>query len=243
MQGVAIPHEVPGIPPAPGRDTHVSPYAAGPIRVAALYVERNGAYYGLPHVDPWDRERDARLYDGPHPVVAHPPCERWTRMHGFIEHVYPGRFRRGDDGGCFAAALAAVRRWGGVLEHPEASAAWAAHGLVKPPQSGGWVRADALLGYDGWTCMVEQGAYGHRSRKRTWLYACHVELPTLRRATGVYQWAVPLEYNTREGRQRAIRTGVCQRLSHRQRAATPPAFRDLLISIAVTVQPGARHAV
>jgi hypothetical protein len=30
------------------------------MKVAALYVERDGAYYGLPNVDPWDAERDAR---------------------------------------------------------------------------------------------------------------------------------------------------------------------------------------
>jgi hypothetical protein len=35
MQGAAIPHEVPGVVPAPGRDTHVSPYAAGPIPASA----------------------------------------------------------------------------------------------------------------------------------------------------------------------------------------------------------------
>lgn len=44
--------------------------------IAALYVEKGGAYYGLEGVDPWDEQRDARLYDGPWPVVAHPPCER-----------------------------------------------------------------------------------------------------------------------------------------------------------------------
>ena len=49
------------------------------MKVAALYVETNGVYYGLPDVDPWDEERDARLYDGPWPVVAHPPCARWVR--------------------------------------------------------------------------------------------------------------------------------------------------------------------
>lgn len=51
--------------------------------IAALFVERDGAYYGIGGVDPWDQERDARLYVGPHPVVAHPPCERWGRYwHG-----------------------------------------------------------------------------------------------------------------------------------------------------------------
>lgn len=44
--------------------------------VAALYVEPNGIYFGLPNVDPWDIYRDARTYPGPWPVVAHPPCKR-----------------------------------------------------------------------------------------------------------------------------------------------------------------------
>ncbi len=107
------------------------------MKVAALYVQTAGCYFGVPDVDPWDIERDARKYAGPHPVVAHPPCERWSKLSGFVEHVYPGRFKRGDDGGCFASALASVRAHGGVLEHPEGSAAWNAHGLIRPPRWGG----------------------------------------------------------------------------------------------------------
>ena len=32
------------------------------IEVAALFVQTNGAYFGLPFVDPWDEHRDARKY-------------------------------------------------------------------------------------------------------------------------------------------------------------------------------------
>ncbi len=102
--------------------------------IAALYVHRNGVYYGLPHVDPWDEARDARRYDGPHPVVAHPPCSRWCRLAGLVEARWG--HKRGDDGGCFAAALASVRKWGGVLEHPAYSDAWPAHDLNAPPTGG-----------------------------------------------------------------------------------------------------------
>ena len=42
-------------------------------KIAALFVEKNGIYYGLPGVDPWGKDRDARIYDGPYPVIAHPP--------------------------------------------------------------------------------------------------------------------------------------------------------------------------
>lgn len=197
--------------------------------IAALYVQEGGCYYGLPDVDPWPEARDARLYGGPWPVVAHPPCERWGR---YWSGGPSARVRRlkGDDGGCFSAALAAVRQWGGVLEHPADSHAWAAHGLVAPPRAGGWIAAD-LIG--GWTCCIEQGWYGHRARKATWLYAYGVELVTLR-------WgAAPGEflrlddgYHTADERRRAHSTGVVQRLSKRQRAATPEPFRDVLISLA-----------
>ena len=214
---------------APGTDAS----GAGQT-VAALFVETGGVYSGLPGVDPWDRARDARLYAGPYPVIAHPPCERWGRYWGGAPTTWP-RLKLGDDKGCFAAALSAVRRWGGVLEHPEGSHAWNAFGLRTPPKSGGWVEADYQGFAGGWTCCVEQGWYGHRARKATWLYACHVELPELRwgRAPGDF---VRLDegYHGAEERARAVRTGACQRLSKRQRAATPIPFRDVLLSIART---------
>src|SRR6478609_11904694 len=134
--------------------------------IAALYVEKDGAYFGLPGVDPWDEARDARKYAGPHPIVAHPPCQRWGRFwHGSTRK--PHQFQLGDDGGCFAAALASVRKWGGVLEHPAHSSAWRAFWLSEPHRAG-WSVADD---FGGWTCQVEQGHYGHRARKATWLYA------------------------------------------------------------------------
>ena len=90
--------------------------AQPPRTIAALYVEKGGVYYGLDGVDPWDEERDARLYDGPHPVVAHPPCNVWGQLAPVNEARYGTPV--GHDKGCFAAALEAVETWGGVLEHP-----------------------------------------------------------------------------------------------------------------------------
>ena len=187
--------------------------------IAALYVQRDGAYFGLPDVDPWDEARDARLYAGPHRVIAHPPCSRWCRLAGLVEARWG--HRRGEDGGCFAAALASVRRWGGVLEHPAYSDAWAAYDLPVPPASGGWVRG--LCG--GWTCHVEQGHYGHAARKATWLYAVDVPLPSMRwgraRGSALVSWCAN---GTRADEQRP-------RIGKHAAAATPPAFRDLLLSM------------
>lgn len=195
--------------------------------VAALYVATGGAYFGLDGVDPWDASRDARLYAGPYPVVAHPPCERWGK-YATGGPAAPRTRTRGDDGGCFAAALASVREWGGVLEHPQGSAAWAAHGLTTPPRAGGWVSAGD---WRGWTCCVEQGHYGHPARKATWLYAVGCDLPDLPRGPAPETWRGDTTRSER-WRARAEKDGVCVLLSRKQRAATPRAFRDLLVAMA-----------
>lgn len=187
--------------------------------IAALFVQRGGVYYDLPDVDPWDEERDARLYPGPWPIVAHPPCARWGR------YWNRGGHELGADDGCFAAALEALKRWGGVLEHPEGSAAWRHFDLATPPRSGGWINAD-FYG-ELWTCCVEQGAYGFRSSKKTWLLCSQVEPKIL-------QWGKVLRHDLTPGRAR--RTGILQKLSRRQRSATPLEFRDVLLSMARSVQ-------
>lgn len=193
--------------------------------IAALFVQKNGCYFGLEGVDPWDEARDARTYAGPWPVVAHPPCSRWCRLAGLVEARWG--HKRGEDGGCFAAALAAVQEWGGVLEHPAYSDAWEAFGLLKPPRHGGWVRD--LWG--GWTAHVEQGRYGHVAKKATWLYAQAPSLPSLKwghdpdqRSQALVSWC---GNHVKSGETRP-------RVGKQAAAKTPPEFRDLLLSIAAS---------
>lgn len=181
--------------------------------IAALFVEKGGCYWGLPNVDPWDKERDARLYAGPWPVVAHPPCERWSQMN----QVNAARwgYKIGEDDGVFESALRSIRAWGGVLEHPAESKAFGAFGLPRP-QSGGWSRTMS----DDWVTEVRQVAYGHKATKRTWLVSHGTRLPPVdwRRLRGTHQiggFDVTLP-----------------RLPRRDRARTPHAFRDLLIRMA-----------
>ena len=205
--------------------------------IAALYVETDGAYFGLPGVDPWDEPRDARKYAGPHPVVAHPPCQRWGRFwHGST--AKPHQFKKGDDGGCFDQAFAAVSRWGGVIEHPADSHAWEAFDIPKPPRSGGWVSAG--MGYgspEAYTCCVYQGHYGHFSGKPTWLYVSNIkrwDLPELRWGkTEQRLHPIALE---RHGYEKARRIGMMAMVGGKDktriRNATPPEFRQLLIDIA-----------
>jgi hypothetical protein len=164
------------------------------------------------------------------PVVAHPPCQRWGRFwHGSPRK--PHQFRLGDDGGCFAAALAAVRSCGGVLEHPADSHAWKAHGIAAPKRGAGWLRLSARE----WTCYVEQGNYGHTARKGTWLFYVGACQPPELIWTRLPQRLDPVMVE-RHGYEYARRKGMVSMIGGKDktkiRNATPVKFRDLLLSLA-----------
>jgi hypothetical protein len=185
--------------------------------IAALFVATGGCYYGLPDVDPWDIHRDARLYPGPHPVVAHPPCQLWVNFASLNFARYGGEHNRpGNDNGCFASALASVRAWGGVLEHPAGSSAFPAHDIPSP-HGLGW---QVTMRRDEYVCEVWQSAYGHRARKRTWL---------------LYVGAPPadLRWIARPGEaQVGWFDRIKPTLSKKEASATPVEFRDALIGLA-----------
>jgi hypothetical protein len=190
----------------------------GKHSVAALFVDPKGVYAQFPDVDCWDEARDARTYDGNLPVVAHPPCQLW----GNLAHVNYKRWggehnRPGNDGGCFASALASVRRCGGVLEHPAASMAWYAYGLPAPSQIGYWT--ESIHGGD-WATEVWQSAYGHPCQKRTWLYYSGPK-------------PMPMSMDARKGTHQI---GWFDRnkptLGKREASATPLAFACALLDLA-----------
>jgi hypothetical protein len=89
---------------------------------------------------------------------------------------------------------------------------------------------------------VEQGHYGHASRKPTWLISCGMqrsELPELNWTKGeqrLPEWMVE-----RYGYAKARRIGVVAMVGGKDktriRNATPLPFRDVLLGIARTVNP------
>jgi len=122
--------------------------------VAVLFARADSCYKKLPGVDVWDAERDARRWPGGCPVVAHPPCRAWGRLRHFAKP-------RPDEKALALFAVDQVRRFGGVLEHPEGSTLWAAAGLPAPG------RRDE---FGGWTLPIAQHWFGHRAEKLTLLY-------------------------------------------------------------------------
>lgn len=191
--------------------------------IAALFVQPDGCYAGLDSVDCWPESRDARLYKGPHPVVAHPPCQLWGAMANVNYARWGGEHNKpGNDGGCFASALRSVVTFGGVLEHPAKSRAFAAHGIQKPIGVG-WHR----VGLHNWVCEVWQSAYGNRANKATWLFYSGANAPfDLRwdRPTGSHQ----IGFYDQRGKAKNKPT-----LGRKEANATPPEFRDELLKLAI----------
>lgn len=189
--------------------------------IAALFVQTDGCYFNLDGVDPWDERRDARRYQGPDPVVAHPPCQLWGALASVNYARWGGDHNKpGNDGGCFESALKSVNEWGGVLEHPAKTRAWAKYGLDKP-STGKWSKSGI-----GWVCEVWQSAYGHRANKATWLYCVSVNKPfdlIWDRPKGSHQ----VGFQDQRGKSRNKPT-----LSKKEANATPVLFKNVLLKLA-----------
>lgn len=195
--------------------------------IAALFVEANGPYK-MQGIELWDRLADARKYRGPHKVIAHPPCERWGRYWGGGPQLHGTDFQKllGDDKGCFAHALWSARTFNGIIEHPEASHAFAFYGLPRPPRKGGWTEPDK---YGGRSCCVAQGHYGHKAQKLTWLYGVGINFRELK--WGPCKGKLRLDAGLHSSAERNNKYVALPRTSPSENLLTPTPFRNLLIKL------------
>lgn len=188
--------------------------------VAVLFARTDSVYKTLPGVDVYDMERDARTYDGPHPVVAHPPCRSWGRLRAFAKP-------RADERNLARLAVALVRELGGVLEHPAGSTLWPAQTLPKPGERDQW---------GGWTLAAPQKWWGHRAEKATWFYIVGVEpndIPSPPLVLGQAEGVIRLDKRRADGTH--IRKGDpdwVPRLSPAENEHTPPALAEWLVAVA-----------
>lgn len=179
------------------------------MKAAILCARERSEYFDLEGLDVYDRNRDAFSYSGPYPVVAHPPCRMFGRLAGFSKPVDPwAEYLLG------VHCMAAVRKFGGVLEHPRDSKLWPMTGAPRPN--------GPVDRFGGYTINLPQSWFGHRAEKLTWLYVCRVpkrQLPELPFAL-------------------LAATKDIEHQGEREREATPRAFAEWLISVACAVQPG-----
>lgn len=179
------------------------------MTIAVLFARADSAYKDLPDVEVYDMERDARTYDGPWPVVAHPPCRAWGRLRTFANP-------RPDERNLARLAVALVREFGGVLEHPAGSTLWAAQRLPTPGN-----RDD----YGGWTLAAPQMWWGHKAEKPTWFYVvgCRPQdVPTVPYVMGEAAYVV----------QSRKRSGYRPHITKAEREHTPPRLAEWLVELA-----------
>ena len=97
------------------------------MTIAILFARHDSHYKTMQECDVWDEARDARGWPGGTALVAHPPCRLWAKLRKFAKSNNPQMERQ-----LAIDAVAHVRRFGGVLEHPAESTLWAHIGLPRP---------------------------------------------------------------------------------------------------------------
>ena len=185
--------------------------------VAVLFARQDSVYKSIPGCDVWDIQRDALNWPGGCPVVAHPPCRAWASLRN---HAKP---RDGEKDLAFFA-INAVRKNGGVLEHPWLSTLWAVAGLPEPGR---------IDNFGGWTLPIDQNWWGHRARKRTRLYICGMrafDLPDIPIRLGEATHTIGLW----SGRNRS----TCRpSVNKREYEHTPPELAYWLVDLARRCKP------
>ena len=182
---------------------------AADTTVAVLFARADSVYKAMPGCDVYDIERDARTYDGPHPVVAHPPCRAWGRLRAFAKP-------RHDERNLARLAVALVREFGGALEHPAGSTLWPAQRLPRPGERD-W--------FGGWTMAAPQHWWGHKAEKSTWVYVVGcgpADAPDVPLVLGEASHVI----------QSRKRTDYRPHVSKAAREHTPPSFAEWLVELA-----------
>ncbi|WP_124561457.1 hypothetical protein [Pedobacter sp. KBW01] len=112
--------------------------------IAVLCALEKSVYKTIPDLDVYDKNRDAYTFDLSIPIIAHPPCQQWSRLREFSKEN-----KKEKELAFFC--LEKIHQNGGVLEHPAGSSFFKEAG-IKP------------------TLSIDQAWFGYPARKRTYLY-------------------------------------------------------------------------
>lgn len=177
--------------------------------VAVLFARADSVYKDYSFCDVYDIERDALTFKGDLPIVAHPPCRAWGRLR------MQAKPREGEKE-LAIWAIQQIRNNGGVLEHPECSLLWE---VMELP-----------LGRDidkfgGFSLSVDQFWWGHKARKKTWLYILGIQPDEIPDFQIRYEAITHVVCSTKKGYKKE--------LSKAARESTPKKFAEWLIDIAL----------
>ena len=190
------------------------------LQVAALYVDtENGPYADIAGVDCWNQQRDARLFSGGMPVVAHPPCGAWGRLRHCVQFTPQTKH----DKRLAPIAVEQVKAHGGVLEHPQHSDLWRYCNLPRPYKQ---IPSEFIPCHNEplvWSLQINQCDFGHKSQKPTWLLFAGIrpkDLPPLPSDDRKTHCPVPFE-----------------KIRHSDRHLTPKRLAEWLVAAARKIDP------
>ncbi len=184
--------------------------------VSVLFCHAKSNYKTLLGVDCWDKARNAQLWPGGNPCIAHPPCAQWGAM-AHLAHINRA------EKVLAIWAVDQVREWGGVLEHPASSRLWNVMSLPRPGEP-----ADQ---WGGWTLGIHQYWWGHEADKATHLYivGCRpADIPPIPMALG----KAPRSMSPHHGRKELLKS---------KREHTPAALAEWLVELARRCSPSAKE--
>lgn len=187
--------------------------------VAVLFARKDSIYKTMSNTDVFDIDRDARNFSGSIPVVAHPPCRAWGKLKHFAKP-------RPDEKQLAIFAVQKVRENGGVLEHPAYSALWKAAALPRP----GAGKDD----WGGYSIDIDQCWFGHKARKRTWLYIVGIDIKELN---------VPLSFDCAThvvGTSKRKNQKSLPEITKAEREHTPKKLAEWLVDLAQKTRYGKR---
>ena len=135
---------------------------------------------------------------------------------------------RPDERNLARLAVALVREFGGVLEHPSASSLWPAQGLPAP--------GAAMDQFGGWTLAAPQKWWGHEAEKRTLFYIVGCEpknIPLMPLKLGEAEAVVGTSVRRSDGSRFRFMDGTRKReISKASREHTPSELALWLVELA-----------
>lgn len=126
--------------------------------IPVLFTQEDSNYDKFEIFDCYDLKRDALSFSDRLPLIAHPPCRKFSKLRGLSTAPLSEKKLA-------FFALAKVRQFGGILEHPRSSTLW---------KDGNFNLDGTIDSYGGFLRSVDLSWFGFSARKKTMLYFCGI---------------------------------------------------------------------
>ena len=126
--------------------------------IPVLFTQDNSNYDKIKLFDCYDIKRNALSFVGRIPLIAHPPCRKFSKLRGLSTAPLSEKKLA-------FFALAKIRQFGGILEHPRSSTLWL---------NGNFNLDGSVDTYGGFLRSVDLSWFGYPARKKTMLYFCGI---------------------------------------------------------------------